>query len=149
MDAYLFIILADRPRLVQLPAVDSPGEIIHGGVAFREIESHSGEFLGFYDWLRDSGSVVLGFRLTLHDEALGLRRKLPEHPYMTWEGEEILLVRLLSGELDESLSVDQEFSVARAFRSSSGEACVLLDAAELDAADLAALGCEASPKTDT
>lgn len=90
-------------------------------------------YLGFYDWLRTSNNDVVGIRVILHDGRERLREILPIRSYIEWTSPCIVEVMFRPNiAIDDSTSVDQEFSISRCLRSEDGTVALIFDASALD-----------------
>lgn len=90
-------------------------------------------YIGFYDWLRTSKNSVVGIRVILHDGRERLREVLPIRSYIDWVSPHIVEIMFSPNiVIDDSASVDQEFSVSRCLLSEDGTVALLFDASALD-----------------
>ena len=90
-------------------------------------------YLGFYDWLRTAKNEVVGIRVILHDGRDRLRVIVPDREYIKWISADVFQVTFLHDvAIEESGSVDQEFSVSRCLQSEDGTVMLLFDAAALE-----------------
>ncbi len=131
---FLLVILGVRPLFLRR-SVDSPREIEYDGGCLTEVVFGSGDFLGFYDWIRDFEGRCLGVRFILHKASTSARETLPRTDYIHWEADDIVLIRFAEGSEDPEMSVDQEFSIARVYCGVTGLSALLIDASNLDESD--------------
>ena len=111
---YVAVILSARqgPRLVQISAADAIAATVRlAGVDY--VDSGAGDWLGFYDWLRDRASQVIGVQQWIDT--------ISTYPFSKeFAGLEAdqrnARVRIFFGpcrEVDENLSCDQDFGSNR------------------------------------
>jgi hypothetical protein len=95
-------------------------------------------FLGFYDWLRDCYGQIVGFRLTIADEAIALSTLLPSWGYIVRDSDYVIRILFVRQhmKLDEDASMDQDFGDTRVFRNAKGELLLTLDAQGLSRHEL-------------
>lgn len=118
------------------------GTISVHGQSYVERPLSADPFLGFYDWLRTPGGVLVGVRLTIGHVQRALVALLPHRPYIALAGEHVVSVfwtRSDEGEIDEEASTEQDFGASRAFVSGPGDLVLAFDAGALSDEELAAL----------
>jgi hypothetical protein len=129
--SFLTILIQDPP-ILDFSDTDSPCRLEVGSEVFIEIQSQAatGPFLGFYDWLRSSTGEIVGLRITFHDQRERAIEVLRQSHIGEWETSEIFHLMFFHSDIqvDETLSVDQEFSVSRIYSAPDGQVALLVEA---------------------
>lgn len=116
------LVLVVRPKvtLAVIPACPEQS-FTEGSQCF--LDQTGEDFIGFYDWIRDSSGHVLGVRQTLSEEFDKIAAQLPTPSYVRHERDPIRLEFYFSDErdYDPTQSSDQDFLMNRLLRNQLGE----------------------------
>jgi len=134
--SWILVNLSEKPISRFFP--DRPTEISGGESRF--IDAGLGDWTGFYDWLRNSQSEIIGVRFCPFEQAqflcelpaLGQWVKItPQRALMVFFGSEC--------DYREDLSDDQAFEEARILKSTAGRYALLLGCSDLENNELRVL----------
>ena len=144
MSHHYLLVSVTAPPTLAFGDRDSPGRLLAFGRSYTEITfPNAGDlFLGFYDWLRTSQRCVVGVRLSLHRHCDALQQLVTANAYAEWVSRGILQIMFAdpSINIDEEMSMDQDFMVTRVYRSGNGMIALLFDADALSPEDIHDLG---------
>ena len=123
-------------------ALEEPrGSLALFGDDYSEVHLGRENLLGCYDWLRDPGGRLVGFRLWIDTPSLGLAKMIPQRPYISYDSLEVFRVMFRVAEsIDDETSMDQDFGHTRAFINPEGEVVLSVDAEGLSPDEFDALG---------
>lgn len=122
------LVIAFGPRLrYQLLSSLPSSDVRLGGISYRALEL--GDWTGFYDWLRRRDGVVIGVRYWPFEDGRELLASVPKSPVVVVEPGKSVSVRFGTGEVEESLSDDQQFGGNQILASDEGDWAVTFDAA--------------------
>lgn len=119
-EACLLVVL--RPEVVLALAPQCPSDhFMLGGTRYEDLGQ--GDFLGFYDWLRDSEKRVIGVRHNIFDEFNFPYDAVFNLPYVLVDLKTKSIEMYFSDcrNIEESFSDDQCFSSNRMYKSNNGE----------------------------
>jgi hypothetical protein len=132
--SFLVITLRTPPTL-QVRGTDSPVRLSVGRHTFFEVtpSGQPGLFLGFYDWLRSREGEIVGLRLMFHDGRDAAVEALRQSKVGEWDSPEIYRLLFRAGaDIDQGLSIDQEFSVSRLYENDENELVLLIDVSDIE-----------------
>lgn len=141
----LAIVFSEPLALYVLPT-DVTGSVRLGGREFTD--SGSGDWIGFYDWLRTSDGELLGVRTWLNIDDVGVRQELAQHSSVEVVDAEIRVWFSGNRRYDESRSDDQDLGTHRLIRAESNEFAFTFDLDQLDEGERAVLRTFATASDD-
>jgi hypothetical protein len=130
MSGAIAIVLKERPEIVILSAIP---ESTFDYFQAQFTDMGYGDFIGFYDWLRNPDDLIIGVRLhVLGEELEDLKNTLIQRKYIqiseATNGIDIFFSEDKSVLLERS--ADQEFDFAAAYQSENGTLALLFGIAE-------------------
>lgn len=137
-ECFLLLLLKDHPE-VSIRDDKPSGRMDAFGERFRQVvfDREQVDFLGFYDWLRDTSGVLVGLRLSLGTHAVEARTRFPQWDYISWESDRTFRVMLaIDRHVDENNSFEQAFGDSRLFENRLGEILLSIQADFLTPHDL-------------